>query len=229
MTPQTAEAPVMDAQRAPAGCTARTARCANARDYGARLAECCRGHVIGLVREVGALMSDAGVTWWADYGTLLGAVRNPLTTWADYPWLAGEGPIAPGIVPHDKDADLGVLASDWPKVVRLRPRLMASGHSVSVRSHGSSIKVRLSHRNSTNVDLFFWRERENGTLYRRRYIGVDQYKGKDIDPALLFPLSSVEWEDLILPAPRDPEAFLAFRYGPSWMTPLRANHDGVRR
>ena len=60
-------------------CTRDTMRCANARNYSHRLADCCRSHVIQIVRDMQPLLDDAGVTWWADYGTLLGAVRNPLT------------------------------------------------------------------------------------------------------------------------------------------------------
>lgn len=175
-------------------------------------------------------MTDAGVTWWADYGTLLGAVRNPLTAWADYPWLNVEGvePIPAGIIPHDKDGDLGALYSDYHKVVRLIPAFKKLGYSVLKRPGGSMIKVMLSPKNFTNVDIFFWRQRGK-ELYRVRYIQVDNFKGRNFKTTDLFPLSTVEWEGLALPAPSDPKAFCEFRYGKSWMTPVCANHDGQRR
>lgn len=210
-------------------CTKRTARCLDARSYSAKLADCCRGHVIELVRTVGDMLTAAGVTWWADYGTLLGAVRNPLTTWADYPWLEpGAEPIAPGIIPHDKDADVGVLFTDFRRVMQLRGRLGLLGYWVMHRPGGASVKVRISRYNATNLDLFFWRE-DGDRLYRPSYIAVDQFKGRDLTRDQLFPLTTVEWEGMMLPAPHDPAAFCAYRYGPNWRTPVMANNDGVRR
>lgn len=215
------------------GCTVLTPRCADARDYNHELRPCCRGHVVRIMRMVAEALNDIGATWWADYGTLLGAVRNPLTKWADYPWLPQDGRpsghLAPGIIPHDKDADLGLSWVDWLNVRRRLRGLTGHGLNVFANDRRHSIKVRVSMRNHTNVDLFFWRERQGGTMYREKYAQVDHFKGKEFPRDLLFPLSTVVWEGLTLPAPRDPEAFLELRYGPNWRTPVAANNDGVRR
>src|SRR5690606_25961572 len=105
-------------------------------------------------------------TWWADYGTLLGAVRNPMTTWADYPWLPQEGRDTPGpaagIVPHDKDADIGFLAEQMPAVVRVSVDMRAAGFSVRDQANREKAKFKLSISNSTNVDAFGHRERYRG-------------------------------------------------------------------
>ena len=45
----------------------------------------------------------------------------------------------------------------------------------------------------------------------------------------LFPLSTVPWEGMTLPAPRDPEAFLEMRYGADWRRPVAANNKGEVR
>lgn len=209
-------------------CTAQTSRCVDARDHRKELRPCCRGHLVTLMQHAVDALTETGALWWADYGTLMGAVRNPLTTWADYPWLAQEGRTtrgpAAGIVPHDKDADLGVASHFFHAV---RARLLATG--LPVIAFPGSLKLQLSRRNHTNVDLYFWNQRADGTLYRDRYAGVDDFKGREFGLDLLLPLTTVEWEGLTLPAPRDPEAFLAMRYGPQWRTPIPANNDGVRR
>lgn len=214
-----------------APCTSTSLRCADARDYRVPLRPCCRAHVIEIVRATQEELEVAGVVYWADYGTLLGAVRNPLTTWAAYPWLpAGEtGPIPAGIVPHDKDADFGFLAEEWPKLMQVRAALERRGYSLLASPVGRKLKVRLSAMNHTNLDLFGWHARPNGEYYRPSYIEVDKYKGRDIPAGMLLPLSSVPWEGMTLPAPANPEAFCAFRYGSSWRTPIAANHDGNRR
>ena len=59
-------------------CTAETARCRDARNYQADLRECCRGHIRQIVADVLDVFESIGITYWLDYGTLLGAIRNPL-------------------------------------------------------------------------------------------------------------------------------------------------------
>lgn len=227
----------MDAMVAPmGGCTRETLRCGDARLYDAVLRPCCREHVRKIVADTVALLEEYGVRYWADYGTLLGAVRNPMTTWADYPWLPRSGdvnqpvnaPLAPGIIPHDKDADFGVMWPDWEKLMRVRAGLERQGYALQVNPHAAKMKVRLSQFNHTNLDLFCWREKSAGVLTRVRYNTVDLYKGRDIPAGMLLPLTQVEWEGMTLPAPTNPEAFCAFRYGPSWRTPIAANHAGKK-
>lgn len=178
-------------------------------------------------------LKRAHVTWWADYGTLLGAVRNPQTAWSDYPWLPQAGRSTPGpsagIVPHDKDGDIGALWSDWARYRSMRVLLERCGYHISLNGGRGSSKVFYSKTNHTNVDVFFWRERPDGTMFRNGYAQVDRFKGREFNKSLLFPLGKVEWEGLVLPAPRDPEGFLLMRYGPNWKTPIPANNDGQER
>lgn len=208
-------------------------RCHDARDHKLELAECCRGHIIQLMGEVAPRFDAEGVVWWADYGTLLGAVRNPMTTWADYPWLSQEGRTTPGphagIIPHDKDADLCFLAEHIGAVNRVGKAMKALGYNARAQVPREKCKFKLSARNATNVDSFGVRRREDGTMYRQHYAQVDWCKGREFHESILFPLTTVEWEGMTLPAPRDPEAFLEMRYGPNWRTPIPANHDGVMR
>lgn len=213
-------------------CERHTPRCIDARDYNVELRECCRGHVVQMMSDLVPLLNESGATWWADYGTLLGAVRNPLTTWADYPWLPQEGRTTPGphagIIPHDKDADLGVLESDWSKLKPVWKALQQKGYNIVLKRARTAVKMFLSRRNETNIDLFFWLERE-GRMFRRRYASVDRCKGREFPKEWLKGMTSVPWEGLTLPAPADPERFLAHRYGPNWMVPVAANHDGIER
>lgn len=214
-------------------CTKDTVRCANAKRYDSVLRECCRGHIRQIVRDVAESMTRRHVTWWLDYGSLLGAVRNPMTTAEDYPWLPSEdlpiGTIPPGILPHDKDADIGVLWSEWVRLMRVRGDLEDRGYWVRVNPAGAKLKVRLSRSNHLHLDIFGWRGKPGGYLQRPRYIQVDQFKGREFHWDAAFPLTTVEWEGMMLPAPKDPISFCAFRYGLDWHRPIPANHDGNRR
>jgi hypothetical protein len=93
---------------------------------------------------------------------------------------------------------------------------------------GDSIKVRLSEWNGTNVDIFPWYEGEDGILFRRNYVAIDQYKGREFHRDKLYPLTRMEYEGRRFPAPADTDWLLEHRYG-DWKKPLRKNNDGVRR
>jgi phosphorylcholine metabolism protein LicD len=170
------------------------------------------------------LFDEAGITWWMDYGMLLGAVRNPLLG------------IPPGMIPHDKDGDVGVLATHVDQVHALRLVFQERGFGWVWRGPsgdaskvgyggGNRWKIRTSEINHTNIDVFPWYERDDGLMYRIRYIGVDRYKGREFPKARLLPLVEMEWEGLLLPAPADPEWFVEHRYGPNWRTPI-GKHEG---
>ena len=220
-------------------CTANTPRCRTAQNYQAQTRACCRRHIRDLLAGVQELFAAHDITWWADYGTLLGAVRHG------------------GLIPHDKDADIGILAEDFERLLALdvhtnpwhdtsrgrpnRTRPMAGfiwNHKPPRQpdeadgaefTAGDSIKVWLSAKNQTNVDIFPWHRRDDGTFYRTRYVNVDRFKGREFNEDRLFPLGTIAYEDLTIPAPADPEWFCEHRYGPEWRTPIAANNDRVPR
>lgn len=221
-------------------CTRQTPRCSDARSYAADLRPCCRALIVDLVQYFDGVMKQIEAPWFADYGTLLGAVRNQ------------------GIIPHDKDADVGMFGSDWEKLLAYRPDIPWTKGKVSFRpnltrvidgyqwtvklprnpsdsgryefSGGHSIKIRASKTNHTNIDVFPWYwDQDRQVWYRKRYLSIDRFKGRDIPGEQLLILSEVEWEGMKIPAPADPAAMCELRYGKHWATPIRANNDGVRR
>lgn len=200
-------------------CTRDTPRCDTATSYLHNLPDCCRSHIVDIMRAMRSLLRQANIPWWIDYGTLLGAVRNG------------------GIIPWDKDGDCGFLASDLPRFRALSANWTgrsgqiptSSGPLHVVRKNTNNMKVRWSATNHTNIDFFYWTERANGTLYREKYASVDRYKGRAFHRDRLFPLSTIKWEGLTLPAPRDPEWWCEFRYGADWREPIRANNDKLAR
>ncbi len=226
-------------------CTKDTRRCDHSTSYLHSLGPCCRSHIRTMVIEVGKLLDTAGVPWWIDYGTLLGAVRG------DLPGV-GHGK---GIIPWDKDADCGFFITDAPKFRALmsgyredpraptRPTANLQAGKAGLlyviekrpnRSHdqwgaGNSFKVHWSAYNRTCCDYFGWHLNESGLVYREKYVSVDKYKGREFPVSRLLPLGRIEWEGAMLPCPADPEWFVEHRYGKGWRTPLRKNNAGVKR
>lgn len=241
------------AARAP--CTVETPRCDEGKNLALGTPECCQAHIRRIVFSIADLCDAHGLAYWLDYGTLLGAVRNPI--------LAPQygGPLPGGLIPHDKDADLGMLQEDFDKLLEVEPEVPWSDstrpppnrvrwlggnqwvHKL-IRKHaknpveegrfrfsaGNSIKVRVSRINHLNCDIFPWHLREKDGLYHRaRYVGVDRNKGRQFPPDRLFPLTEIEWEGRMLKAPHDPAWFCEHRYGRDWQTPIHRNNDGRPR
>jgi hypothetical protein len=223
-------------------CTAHTLRCADGKRLHRPTPKCCIDHVTAILRDLDQAFQEHGVTWWMDYGTLLGAVRNPALG------------LPAGQIPHDKDGDISFLGEHWDYVKRA---LGIDGDGLEVviesgftnvhydwrgyrviykpprldrpmYSAGDSIKVCVSNINRVNVDIFPWYA-DGSTRYRKYYVGCDRYKGREFNDDRLFPIQRIPYADMMLPAPADPEWFCQHRYGSDWMTPLYRNNDGQRR
>ena len=141
------------------------------------------------------LNDKVGVSAYAAYGTLLGAVR------------------AGAVIGHDFDADISYLsvhshpADIARESFRVQRQLRDLGWTVE-RGRLGKLVVKQLH----NVDIFvsyFFEERYHLDMWVEGPLRRDQ----------VLPLSSVVIEGYELPAPADPEAMLALNYGPGWATP----------
>lgn len=65
--------------------------------------------LLGLFKNVISFLNDNGITWWAAYGTLLGAVRHK------------------GLIPWDDDVDLWVPREDYERLLGMGDKLSALG------------------------------------------------------------------------------------------------------
>lgn len=206
-------------------CSKTTARCVPPKSYYKKdLPECCRQQIVSIFSTIRSVFLAHDIQWWLDYGSLLGAVRNPLHG------------LPPGIIAHDKDGDIGVFGTDFEKVRALKSEFEDAGlyflykepRLNHILAGGHHIKISWSVTNGNCVDIFPWYEKA-GNCYRTRYIGCDRNKGREFPKNKLLPLQERLFEGVLTPVPNDPEWFVQHRYGKDWMTPIRRNNDGVKR
>jgi hypothetical protein len=163
------------------------------------------------------LREECGADAYLCYGALLGAVRNGR------------------MIGHDSDVDLCYYSHRSTPIdiiresYRIERIVRAQGWTVT-RMSGADIKVvrLLSNGAKCHIDIF-GAFTVAGTFYQ---LGN---RSGDFDAAAhLLPLGTVTLEGVEFPAPKEPEAMLAFVYGPHWRVPdpsfvHRDNPHGVAR
>ena len=201
------------------GCGPNSFRCPAARNMKLDTPECCKRWIRQILSDVAGLLDELGVVWWVDYGTLLGQIRHG------------------GLIPWDKDADLGMMADGRDKLLAAFPTLVGMGYFptyVQPRPQarfrtGDRVKVRLSQRNHTNTDIFIWNRRPGGMLDRTNYIGADLYKGREFPEAWVEPIQRVPFDGFEVATVAEAEKLVEHRYGPDWRTPEHSKHPAEVR
>lgn len=163
------------------------------------------------------LREECGADAYLCYGALLGAVRNGR------------------MIGHDSDVDLCYYSHRTTPVDIIREsyrieRIVREQDWTVTRMSGADVKVvrLLSNGAKCHIDIF-GAFTVAGTFYQ---LGN---RSGDFDAAAhLLPLGTVTLEGVEFPAPKDPEAMLAFVYGPHWRVPdpsfvHRDNPFGVAR
>ncbi len=180
-------------------------------------AESVREEILaGTQRAINDLQVHAGVKAYLNYGALLGAVR--------------EG----GMLAHDSDTDLCYLsdhsspADIIAESYRISRAMRERGWNL-LRMSGGDIKLLLplSDGRLCHIDVFV------AFHVGDTFFQLGNRSG-DLPRSAIEPFSTIELHGFSFPAPRDPEAMLAFLYGPQWRTPDPSFRyadppEGVRR
>ncbi|HWI42972.1 MAG TPA: class I SAM-dependent methyltransferase [Nocardioides sp.] len=157
--------------------------------------------LVGTRRAVDDLRDHAGVDVYLNYGALLGAVR--------------EG----RMLAHDSDTDLCYLSphSSPADIVRESyriTRVMRDRGWSLLRMSGGDIKLLLplSDGRVCHIDVFV------AFHVGETFFQLGNRSGR-LPREAIVPFSTIALHGHEFPAPRDPEAMLAFLYGPHWRTP----------
>lgn len=147
------------------------------------------------------MRTECGLEGWIAFGTLLGAAR--------------EG----AVIGHDSDIDLAYLSE------QRSPAEMAAelfGVARALRRHGMKV---LSKSGAFITVVFTSPDGGQSSidLYTCFYLDGQLYETatvrQPVPRSAVLPLTELEFEGRMLPAPADPDAMLTVSYGPGWRVP----------
>lgn len=158
------------------------------------------------LRCVTTILEDAGVPYWIDCGTLLGAYR------------------CNGMIPHDNDTDVAIFGDeDFERGRKALEEHLPAEYSMKVGTSYSD-KLEVNHdasgvfyfsadvvTSNVSCDVYKYKQRPNGTLQMQYFkCGVDE---RQFQHDWVFPLDTVKFEDMTLKCARNKKAYVEEMYG----------------
>ncbi|NXG51922.1 FKRP protein, partial [Psilopogon haemacephalus] len=207
------------------GCGKATARCfgtvhADTPRYlleGRWTPPCCLRGLRETARHVAAVLEAAGVRYWLEGGSLLGAVRH------------GD------IIPWDYDVDLGIYREDVGKCRWLAAVTEggeggvedAEGFVWEKAAEGDFYRVHYSRSNRLHVDLWPFYRRPDGTMTKDTWLGHRQ--DVEFPESYLLPRRPLPFAGFSAMAPHDPRGFLELKFGPGVIEEPEYPNPAVKR
>ncbi|XP_047912105.2 LOW QUALITY PROTEIN: ribitol 5-phosphate transferase FKRP [Anser cygnoides] len=204
------------------GCGKETARCfgtvhARTPQYllaGRWTPPCCLRALRETARHVAGALEAAGVRYWLEGGSLLGAVRLR------------------DIIPWDYDVDLGIYREDAGKCRWLREAAGggavedAEGFVWEKAAEGDFFRVHYSRANRLHVDLWPFYARA-GVMTKDTWLGHPQ--DVEFPERFLRPLVPLPFAGFTAMAPNNARAFLELKFGPGAVENPEYPNPAVKR
>ncbi|MFX1588573.1 MAG: LicD family protein [Promethearchaeota archaeon] len=161
------------------------------------------------------VMNEAGIIFWIEYGTLLGAIR--------------EGKI----IDWDTDGDVGVWIDDIPKMKKLETKFLLEGLRIDYQPSHPFVNLKINNRETIAVldvypfDIIKWKNQQwivriiEGKLFNVRAPAncyVSELDGRQL-------IKKINFLDSEFLVPYWAEEALEFLYGKTWRTPIKRNNS----
>lgn len=150
-------------------------------------------------KDLDDICTENNIEYWADGGTLLGAVRNN------------------GIIPHDDDGDICMYEPEFNKFKNIIEKDYPQ--YVIYSTDGLLFKLMRREYPYVWIDIFFVENHETLVRYKiRRHRSVwPKFYHQKTD---VFPLQRIAFEDMMIWIPNNPIPYLERGYGSNWKTPM---------
>ncbi|RZC42631.1 LicD domain containing protein [Asbolus verrucosus] len=158
---------------------------------------CCLSNLRKTAKHVFNSLDEAGIRYWLEAGSLLGAMRS------------GD------ILPWDHDVDIGfnrddLLRSQWLKKAKDKPVVDSKGFLWEKATGGNFYRVNYSKTNKIYVNLFPFYSK-NGTMTKDAWF--TSHKNMEFPDNFLHPMSSIEFVGRQVPSPNNIRDFLELKFG----------------
>ncbi|GFG32023.1 hypothetical protein Cfor_06827 [Coptotermes formosanus] len=159
---------------------------------------CCLAGLRQTARHVFAHLDKAGVRYWLEGGSLLGAMR------------------AADILPWDYDVDIGMFRKDidrcpWLVRARTQPVVDDDGFVWEKAAEGDFFRVQFSRVNHLHVDIFPFYQ-HNGTMTKDTWFPAHK-QDREFPEHFLHPMATIDFIGQKVPAPNNIRDFLEFKFG----------------
>jgi phosphorylcholine metabolism protein LicD len=155
------------------------------------------------MKDFDKICYDNNISYWADGGTLLGAVRDK------------------GIIPHDDDLDICIFQEDFDKL-----SIILNTHPVYELILYDNFIYKIKRRDmNANVwiDVFIVSKNNEGVIRYIKKEHSDKWPKFYYKESEVYPLKRIPFEDHYISVPNDPVPYLERGYGKSWKTPVVYN------
>ena len=156
-----------------------------------------------LIKDVHQIFENNGVEYWADAGTLLGAVRHK------------------GIIPWDDDLDIGMMNMEYKKLKKLKSIFDKCGYKLV--KHWLGYKICYKNRKNIEnfdysypfLDIISYKKEGNKIIASLKDVR-DTWPKYYFTVKDLYPLKLYKFGDFNIYGPIKPETYFVRAYGKDW-------------
>lgn len=160
-----------------------------------------------LMKDVDELFHNSDITYWALYGTLLGAVRHK------------------GLIPWDNDLDIGFFEHDIEKLIKLEPVLDKLNYYLKQKvGRGKKRLVWIIGKKGSHnhLDIIACKYHENKIFVVDEYVNFCSPKREGLEHYFtdeeFFPIKRCAFGAIQICCPANPIPFLHYAYGINCLT-----------